>query len=88
MVPGTEGHGPKLHEDGPEKWEGDGQLGRCRPKAMGALDATNRSFQPAVGESIEVEAEIDVPRSQGIELVLDAVEGAGPSQVADPFDEE
>ena len=41
-----------------------------------------------MGESIKVEAEIDMPGSQGVELVLDAVEGAGPTQVADPLGEE
>ena len=38
-------------------------------------------------ESIKVEAEVDVPGLQGIELVLDAVERAGPCHVASPLGE-
>ncbi|SAM84394.1 uncharacterized protein UBRO_20306 [Ustilago bromivora] len=88
VVPGTKGQGPELLQDGPKEWESNGQFGHCQSEAMGMFDATDRMLQGAVVETIKVEAEIDMPGSQGVKLVLDAVEGAGPSQVADPLSEE
>ena len=78
----------KLLQDGPKEWESDGKFGRCWSDAMGMFDAMDCVLQAAMVETIKVEAKINMPGSQGIELVLDAMEGAGPSQVADPLSEE
>lgn len=52
------------------------------------FDATNHLLQAAVREGIEGEPEVDMPGSESIELVLEAVEGARLSYVTDPFCEE
>ena len=52
------------------------------------FDTMDRVLEATSSETVETEAKVDVPRPEGVELVLDAVVRFGASHIACPLGEE
>ncbi|CCF50659.1 hypothetical protein NDA11_005056 [Ustilago hordei] len=78
----------ELLKNGSEQGEGNRELGLCWSKAVSAFDALDSLLQTAMREGAKGETKVNVPGTEAIELVFDAVEWLGPGHVTDPFGEE
>lgn len=78
----------QLLEDSSEEGQCDWQLGDCWSETVCALDASDSVLQLSLGEPVKLQAEVDMPGSESIKLMFDAMVWVGASHVTDPLGEE